>query len=154
MRLTPLDIENVEFPRAVSGYHRGQVDAFLEDVARDFEALTRENVDLRQQVEELGKRLADYLRLEESIRNALVLAQTTADEARGAAKRESELVLQQARQDAARIVEDARAQSREAQDAAARIRQQRERFALEFGALLRSHLAALENEPKGTGETP
>ncbi|MDH7571101.1 MAG: DivIVA domain-containing protein [Armatimonadota bacterium] len=135
MRLSPLDIYNKEFRQALNGYNRSEVDAFLEEVGRDYEALTRENIELKQQVEQMAKRLADYARLEESIRNALVLAQTTADEARASARREAETILEQAR-----------AQARQVEEDAARLRQQRERFLMEFETLLRSHLAALERE--------
>lgn len=155
MRLAPLDIYNKseEFRRALSGYHRGEVEAFLEEVARDYEALTREGVELRQQVEEMGKRLADYARLEESIRKALVLAQSTADEARANARRESDLILQEARQEAVRIQEQAHAQVRQEEERGSKLREQRERFILEFGAVLRSHLAALENGTRQDGES-
>ncbi|NLC56306.1 MAG: DivIVA domain-containing protein [Armatimonadetes bacterium] len=153
MRLAPLDIYNKEFPQAViAGYRKPDVDAFLEEVARDYEALTRENIELRQQVEEMGKRLADYARLEESIRKALVMAQSTADEARASARREGELMLQEARQEAARIQEAAREQVRREEEESIRLRQQRERFILEFGGLLRTYLAALEHATKADSE--
>ena len=145
MRLPPLDIYNKEFRRAVSGYNKGDVDTFVEEVGRDYEALTRENVELKQQVEELGKRLADYARLEESIRKAMVLAQNTADEARSNARRESEIIIEEARQEASRITEAARAQARQTEESMARVQQQRDRFLQEFSALLRSHLSAIEH---------
>jgi cell division initiation protein len=111
MRLSPLDIYNKEFRQALNGYNRSEVDAFLEEVGRDYEALTRENIELKQQVEQMAKRLADY------------------------ARREAETILEQAR-----------AQARQVEEDAARLRQQRERFLMEFETLLRSHLAALERE--------
>lgn len=149
MRLAPLDIYNKKFRQtAFGGYRRLDVDSFLEEVARDYEALMHENVELRQQVEEMGKRLADYARLEESIRKALVLAQNAADEARASARRESELILQEARQEAARIREAAHEQVRREEEESTRLRQQRERFVVEFGSLLRAHLDALERATK------
>lgn len=154
MRLAPLDIYNKEFgTSALGGYKKSEVDAFLEEVARDYEAITREGVELRQQVEEMGKRLADYARLEESIRKALVLAQSSADEARANARRESDLILQGARQEATRIQEQAHAQVHQEEERGSKLRAQRERFVLEFGALLRSHLAALENGAREAGES-
>lgn len=141
MRLSPLDIYNKEFRRSLLGYRCEEVDSFLEEVGRDYEALTRENVELKQQVEQMAKRLADYARLEESIRNALVLAQTTADEARAQARREGELMLQ-----------EARAQVRQCEAELAQLRQQRARFVSEFETLLRSHLAALKEADKAAQE--
>ena len=153
MRLAPLDIYNKEFSRAFSGYHRGEVDCSW----RKWPATTKPSLarmELRQQVEEMGKRLADYARLEESIRKAMVLAQSTADEARANARRESELIIQEARQEAVRIQEQAHALVRQEEERGAKLREQRERFVLEFTALLRSHLAALENGTREDGESP
>jgi DivIVA domain-containing protein len=42
LRLTPLDIKKQEFKRSMRGYDPEEVNAFLEMVAEEFEALHRE----------------------------------------------------------------------------------------------------------------
>ncbi len=49
MPLTPLDIHNKEFSRSFRGYDEDQVNEFLDQVIKDYEALIRENKDLQNQ---------------------------------------------------------------------------------------------------------
>ena len=49
MPLTPLDIHNKEFSRSFRGYDEDQVNEFLDQVIKDYEALIRENKDLHNQ---------------------------------------------------------------------------------------------------------
>jgi len=50
LRITPLDIRNHIFPRTIGGYARDEVDAFLDMVSDDYEALLREAQALRESV--------------------------------------------------------------------------------------------------------
>lgn len=63
MPLTPLDIHNKEFKRSFRGYDVDEVNDFLDQIIKDFELLTREKLELEQQVEELQ---AEVERLMES----------------------------------------------------------------------------------------
>jgi cell division initiation protein len=53
MPLTPYDIHNKEFKRSFRGYDVDEVNDFLDQIIKDFELLTREKLELEQQVEEL-----------------------------------------------------------------------------------------------------
>ncbi|MFD1423563.1 DivIVA domain-containing protein [Laceyella tengchongensis] len=53
MPLTPYDIHNKEFKRSFRGYDVDEVNEFLDQIIKDFELLTREKLELEQQVEEL-----------------------------------------------------------------------------------------------------
>ena len=50
MRITPLDICNHPFPRSFNGYARHEVDAFLEMVSADYEALIRGSESYRERI--------------------------------------------------------------------------------------------------------
>ena len=51
--LTPLDIENIRFQKAVRGYNVDEVDDFLDEVMEDYESNYKEVAMLRTKVEEL-----------------------------------------------------------------------------------------------------
>jgi cell division initiation protein len=53
MPLTPYDIHNKEFKRSFRGYDVDEVNDFLDQIIKEFEILTREKLELEQQVEEL-----------------------------------------------------------------------------------------------------
>lgn len=57
MPLTPYDIHNKEFKRTFRGYDVDEVNDFLDQIIRDFELLTREKLELQQQVDDLQAEL-------------------------------------------------------------------------------------------------
>ena len=49
MPFTPLDIHNKEFGRRLRGYDEDEVNEFLDQVIKDYEALIRENKEMQNQ---------------------------------------------------------------------------------------------------------
>ena len=108
MALTPMDIHNKEFRRKMRGYDMDEVDEFLDQVIRAFEALISENNHLKEQFEQVDDKLSQYRNLEETLNRTLVVAQAAADELKANARREADLIIQEARLQAERIVEAGR----------------------------------------------
>ena len=48
--LTPVEIQNTKFKSAASGYNKGQVDKFMEELNKDYEFLYRQNLALTEKV--------------------------------------------------------------------------------------------------------
>ena len=71
MRITALDIRNHAFPRTIGGYARDEVDAFLDMVSDDYEALQRENQALRENLIRLE------VQVERLSSNEAILQETT-----------------------------------------------------------------------------
>lgn len=101
--LTPVDLENIFFRRGVRGYRVEEVQDFMNRLTQDYEHIYRENIDLKEQVENLNNKLSQYLLVEETLRNAMLLAQETAEEVKGAAKKQAELILQEAEDQSEKI---------------------------------------------------
>ncbi|MBX5464138.1 MAG: DivIVA domain-containing protein [Clostridia bacterium] len=146
MPLTPLDIHNKEFDRSFRGYSIDQVDEFLDEVNRDYEAALRELNALREQVARLTARVKQYEDLEETLRNTLVMAQKTAEEMRENARREAEVIVREAEQ-------EARDRLRRADEEVAERRRQLEEldhdveaFRARVRSLLESELAILNGD--------
>ncbi|HCM17513.1 MAG TPA: hypothetical protein DHW84_04645, partial [Firmicutes bacterium] len=93
--LTPLDIETTVFRRSMRGYDRVEVQEFVTRVAADYEFLYKENMDLKEQLQAMDEKIAQYIRLEDSMRNALMLAQQTAEEVKASAQKQSELMVRE-----------------------------------------------------------
>ncbi|CAA7602870.1 DivIVA family [Acididesulfobacillus acetoxydans] len=96
MQMTPMDMRGKTFVRRIRGYEPAEVDRFLQEAAEGFEAVYRENFELKETVERLETELANYKTLEELLRQSLVLAQKTAAEVKEAAGREAELIIREA----------------------------------------------------------
>jgi cell division initiation protein len=95
--LTPVEIRHVKLARRPLGYERAAVDRLLEDVTRSFEVVWRERADVRDEIERLEGELARYKELEVLLRNSLVAAERAADDVRSQARREADVVLEEAR---------------------------------------------------------
>ena len=78
--LTPLDLNNKNFSKGFRGYDTEEVDEFFAKVAKDFERLYQDNVELKDAVERVSAKLEYYQQMESTMQNTLVIAQETADE--------------------------------------------------------------------------
>jgi cell division initiation protein len=99
MQVTPEAVREGKFREALRGYHRDDVDEFLERVAGGIAALQDQ---LRQATERslhAEQQATEAAELDDSLRRTLVLAQRTAD-----------LAVEEARKEASELVEDARLQ--------------------------------------------
>ena len=108
--ITPVDIQNREFPRKMSGYDRTAVDEFMVDVAEDYEKLYRENIDLKDKVANINDSLRKYIAMEEAMQNTLMFAQNTADDVKKSATEKAELMIKEAELKAKELVAQAQAE--------------------------------------------
>lgn len=113
MGLTPLDIYNKEFKKqAIGGLSKDEVDDFLDEVMHEMENLLKENAAFKEQVNALNLKLEHYRSLEDALNRTLIVAQSTADDIKANARREADLVIQEARLQAERIVDAGHSKSR------------------------------------------
>lgn len=105
--ITPLEIQNKQFSKKMRGFDENEVDEFLDRLTEDYEALYRENANLKDRVHILEDKLKHYTNMEVSLQNALVLAQSTAEEAISNAHQKSELILKRAEEEAGKIIDRA-----------------------------------------------
>jgi cell division initiation protein len=110
MSVSPVEIRHVKLPRALAGYRRRAVDGLLENIRLSYEDVWRDRADARDEIERLESELARYKELEVLLRNALVSAERSADELRAQARREADLILEEARVTAREIASAADAE--------------------------------------------
>lgn len=103
MSYTPVDLRHVRIGRGLFGYQRSAVEQLLLEVADSFEDVWRERGELGDQVEALEKQTAELKRREELLAHTLVAAEEAAAETRNNAKREAELIVAEAHQEARSI---------------------------------------------------
>jgi len=113
--LTPLDIHNKVFTKVMRGYKMEEVDAFLDEVIRNYESLFRENHDLKERVKRMEEEVARSKELGASLQKTMLLAQKLVDEETVRAKKEGELIQWEAQKKAEQIIEDAKKQVLEIQ---------------------------------------
>lgn len=144
MPLTPLDIHNKEFHRSLRGYSESEVDEFLDEVVREFEALLKENSSLKEEVASLTAKLQHYRQLEETLHNTLIVAQETAEEVKASARKEAELIVREAQLEAERIIKAGEERIREVQETLEQLQKQVNVFRTRIRSMLQSQLELLE----------
>ena len=96
MKVTPLDLRQQRFQTVMRGYDRGEVQAFLLEVADDYENALRDNDKLRQEVAKLDAVLSEHRGQERNLRNTLLSAQKMADDIKEHAQKEAGIILKEA----------------------------------------------------------
>jgi cell division initiation protein len=107
MALTPVELRHITFKRGLLGYQRGPIDEAILDVADSFETVWRERADFADRIEQLEADLKRHRELESLLRSTLTTAEQAAHELRDQARREAALVLEEAHAEARRITRDA-----------------------------------------------
>jgi cell division initiation protein len=97
MALTPVELEGREFSRVRKGYNIDEVDKFFKVMAQEFEALYRENQELKETCNRIRQELGRYKTLESTITETLVTAQKAGEDARNNAVKEAEVIIREAK---------------------------------------------------------
>ncbi|GEN30357.1 cell division initiation protein [Cerasibacillus quisquiliarum] len=112
MSLTPLDIHNKEFTKSFRGYDEDEVNKFLDQVMKDYEAVIREKKEYQDQLAQLNERLSHFTNIEETLNKSILVAQETAEEVKGNAMKEAKLIVKEAEKNADRIINEALTKAR------------------------------------------
>jgi len=136
MPLTPVEIRHLEIHRAwMRGYRKADVDRLLSDVADSFEEVWRERADLADRLDELETEASKHRELETLLRSTLVSAERAAHEMKEQARRESDLIVQEAHAEGRRVTREMATEKQRLEEDVRKIR-----------ALLRTALESLEVE--------
>ena len=130
--LTPVDLETTVFRRGLRGYKVREVQEFMARLTQDYEHLYRENIELKEKLEDYEGKLSTYLRTEETLHNALVLAEQTAGEVKQASQKQAELLLREAEHRAVQVRLRVKEEIRAELESLAGLKQQAEFFRLRF----------------------
>ncbi|KUK12543.1 MAG: DivIVA [Moorella sp. 60_41] len=153
--LTPLDINKKEFRRSLRGYSCEEVDEFLAQLLKDYTQVFRENQELRERILYLEAELERFNRLENTLKETLVMAQKAAEEARENARQEAEALLKQAEARAQSMIAQARNKAAEIERYQASLEARVRSFKARWRSFLLAQLELLEGEeqaaPAGEG---
>ncbi len=154
MRITPLDIQQKQFPSRFRGFDMEEVDSFLELIREEMEELLRENANLREEARRFEKQLKEYKNMELTLRDTLVKTQELVEEYKTTAKKDAELVRKEAELQADEIVKDAQHKVVKIHEDITDLKGIRRHFKEEVRRLIESHLGMLEFDREREDATP
>ena len=152
MRITPLDVRQQQFTvRMFRGFDPQEVDAFLEDVADDYESLLKEAQLLKEQIAAQEERQRGVIERERTLQETLVTTQRLVEEMKAAAKRESDLIVREAELRGEKAVEAARGEEARIRVEIQALKRTRRQVREDLLATVERYqrLLAAEGEPEG-----
>lgn len=149
--LTPLDIQNKDFSSGAVGYKKSEVDEFLGLLLKDYEIMYKNNIDLNDKINMLNSALEHYKSIEETMQNALLVAQSAGDELRKNAEEKARLIIEDAEKQAKEIVENAMRSAFDATKESESIKRSTELFKAKVIGLFTSQIESLKSDDSAAG---
>ncbi len=105
--LTPLEIENKKFKKELIGYSVVEVEEFVNVLCENYETLYKENLANKDRINVLSAAVKQYKVMEETLQNAILVAQSAGEEVTRNAKERAANIIAEAENKASQILNDA-----------------------------------------------
>ena len=138
--ITPLDVQNKEFSKAVRGYKEEEVDEFLDLITVDLEKLITENAGYKEQIARLQKELDKYKTSETAVLDTLEAAKALMGDISASAEKRAEILLKNAELDAQIIQREAKEEAERLTEENIQLRSRFIEFRSKYKSLLESEL--------------
>ena len=110
--ITPMDLRTKTFKKAtVGGYDKRDVEEYMEAIIADYEKIYRQSIETTDKINTLTKLLDTYKSMEDTMKNSIIVAQSTAEELTRNAQEKAEITLEEAKLEAKKIIDEASAEA-------------------------------------------
>ena len=151
MRITPLDIQQKQFPMKFRGFDVEEVYAFLEVIREEMEDLLRENATLKENVYRLENQIKEFKDMETTLRETLMTAQQMVDDYKTNARKEAELLVKEAEIKADTMLKESQEKVIKIHEDIVDLKGIRRHFKEELKRLIESHLKMIEFDKEREG---
>ena len=139
MRITPLDIQQKQFPMKFRGFDVEEVYAFLEVIREEMEELLRENASLKESVQRSENSIKEYRDMESTLRETLMTAQQMVEDYKTNSRKEAELLIKEAELKAEGMIREAQEKVIKIHEDIVDLKRIRRHFKEEMKRLIESH---------------
>ncbi len=143
-----------KFNRTLRGYDPEEVNAFLDQIIAKVELMVsdiktkdakiKELESIIEETKDNREKLAQYERMEDTLNRAILMAQKTSDQLKLAAHRESEIMLDDAKKNASRIVNEALLRAEKIEDDAMTLKRNVNIFKRRLRSIIESQLEVID----------
>ncbi len=96
-----------QFNTTLNGYDKTEVNAFVDEVTREYEQVLDKLKSRELELKALNERLEYYKTLESTLNTAVLVAEDSSNQIKKIAKEEAKLIIDQAKKNASHILNDA-----------------------------------------------
>ncbi|MFW5499101.1 MULTISPECIES: DivIVA domain-containing protein [unclassified Maridesulfovibrio] len=144
MSLSKIDLLNKKFSKSLFGYSKSEVDQLMVELAEVLGTSADEKKQLQKMVSRRESTITEFRQREETLRDTLMTTQKMVDDLKATARREAEVIINEAHSRAEVILQQAHNRLAQIHEDINELKRQRIRFEVELKALLESHLKTLE----------
>ncbi len=152
MRITPLDIQQKQFPMKFRGFDVEEVFAFLEVIREEMEDLLRENASLKENAQRTENQINEYRDMETTLKETLLTAQQMVDDYKTNARKEAELIVKEAELRADTLIREAQEKVIKIHEDIVDLKGIRTHFKEELKRMIESHLKMIEFDREREGD--
>ena len=146
------------FTRVPDGYNPSEVNQFLDQVIEEVREIVKEDKEKDRRIKELERELKDtesirdklsqYQKMEQTLSKAIYMAQKTADQMRTMAYQERDTILEEAKNNANRIVNESLLKAEKAKDEADMLRRNINIFKRRIKSVIEAQAEVIEELDK------
>jgi cell division initiation protein len=144
MKFTPLDIQQQQFKIRFRGFDIREVDAFLEQLADDFESLKSNNVSLQDEIGRFKLENQGYRQREETFKRAMLNSQKVLEQMQDNAEKSAELIIADAEVKAEKLLNRAHNRLAQLHEDIAELKRQRIQIEIQVRSILENHTKLLD----------
>lgn len=108
MKITPLEIKQQQFKKAMRGYDAVEVDTFLDMIGNEFEKLFHETKEYDKKIIVLETELNNFKEVESTLKQTLMNVQENSDKSLANSRKEADLIKKESELEAQKLIESAR----------------------------------------------
>ncbi len=133
-----------KFDTVFRGYDKYQVQAFLDDVIKNYETLLRKSQKTQEENKRLTEQIAYYQKIEDTMNRAIYTAESAGDQIKKNARNEAEQLINEARRNASRIINDALLKAEKAQNHADQLKRNTNVLKRRLRQIIQNQLEVIE----------
>ena len=146
MLLTPENIQNQQFNVRFRGFDVDEVDVFLEKVAENYLVLVKENEKLKNELAAIQGERDQVQSQERTFKNAIISAQTIADEMQAKAQQEAHVIKENARLEVETLLNNAKEEEVSLKEQISSLLLEKQKLKDDLTAFLMTHMDRLHSQ--------
>jgi cell division initiation protein len=152
MLLSPLEIQQKQFPNRFRGLDAKEVESFLQKVADQMSAYLKQMDEFKGELEDKKRQLGEHREREQTLKNTLISAQQTVEQMKVNAQKEAKLLVSEAEVKAERILNNAHNRLAQIHEDITELKRQRTQFELKIRATIETYQKMLDMQKEEEAE--
>ena len=137
-----------KFDTVFRGYDKKQVQDCLDEIIKNYEALIIKSKKTEEENRKLVEQIAYYQRIEDTMNKAIYTAEEAGNQIKNSARKEAQTLVEEARHNANRIINDALLKAEKAQNHADQLRRNTNILKRRLRQIIESQLEVIEEMDK------